>query len=110
MEKNIEADDKKVTVEFIRDIYSVNGDVLHRQGESEVFLPVLIQSCMNPDKFTLYPVRTECYKEEGKEYISVSSHTNSEKYNAENVELHFEPYEAFIEKKKCSPCNNCGRC
>lgn len=81
-----------------------------KRGESEKFLPILVQSCMEPEKITLYPVEIE-FKEENKEvYIYISSHGKRVKYRQRDIELSYEEYCPSIQRHGCIPCMNCGRC
>lgn len=84
--------------------------ITDERGESERFLPLLVQSCMEPEKVLLYPVKVEFREENEEEYVYISSHIKKEKYRRKDIEISFEEYRPSIRKRGCIPCVNCGRC
>ncbi len=100
---------EKIVVSFLQDTCSEQGE-RKKKGEQEVFLPLLVQSCMNPEKKTLYSVHIEETVEDGVEYICFSVYGRREKYRRKDVAVSHEEYYPEIGKRGCIPCRNCGRC
>lgn len=108
--KHLVTVEKSITVTYVRDVFSETGEIRGKRGEQEQFLPLLLQSCMEPERIFLYPAEVEWKEENGEEYVLVSSHTRNEKYKRKDVGISYREYAPSIKKRGCIPCVNCGRC
>lgn len=102
--------EESITVSFVRDVFSEADEIRRKRGEQEQFLPLLLQSCMEPERILLYPAEVEWREENGEEYVLLSSHTQRGKYKRKDVEISYGEYHPSIKKHGCIPCVNCGRC
>ena len=97
-----------VEVQFLTDIFTDSG--LKKKGESERFLPLFIQSCMEPGKIIQYPVEIKFFTENHEEYVSISSHVKNEVFKKKEITLMYGKCQPEKVTKGCIPCKNCGRC
>lgn len=83
-------------------------------GSEEVIEPILIESCMHPEKKTIMPVSVVAsYDNELKRYTVTV--TNIYKCIVLDVDKNIvaartEKYIPHVKKASCAECNNCGRC
>lgn len=99
-----------IIVSFVQNVLSETGELRKKEGEQEMFLPLLLQSCMHPERFMLYPAEAEWKEFDGEEYVYLTSHTKQEKYKRKDIRISYEEYRPQIKRKGCIPCLNCGRC
>ena len=74
----------------------------------KVYSPVLYQSCMHPEQVTIYPLKVE---QDGEKITFVTRYDKAE-YNLKEKEIKAEfcMWYPKLKKKRCNPCQNCGRC
>ena len=88
--------------------------ITRKDGSEEVIEPILIESCMNPEKKTIMPVSVVAsYDKEKKRYtITVTNIYKCILLDEDNdiVAARTEKYVPHIKKADCANCNNCGRC
>jgi hypothetical protein len=99
-----------IEVFFVEDVFFATGEIIGRQGESERFLPLFVQSCMEPGKQTVHPVETEEICENGIKYLVISDYGKKRKYPLDKIKLKISHYEQEKSTRGCIPCKNCGRC
>lgn len=72
----------------------------------QTYSPRIVQSCMDPDKITIYPLEIECT---GDKIIFKDHYGKGEWKTGEKLpEIH--DWHPKLKKLKCNPCRNCGRC
>lgn len=102
--------EEAVEITFLRDIFDKEGNAINKKGETIRFLPLLLQSCMNPGNFTLFPVELRIEHQNGEEMVFVRSRYREGCYRAEDIKITMREYHPGIDKAGCNPCRNCGRC
>lgn len=74
--------------------------------KNQILSPRICQSCMNPEKITIYPLEIEYIGEKMlfKDHYGVKEWKKGEPL----PEIH--EWYPHIKKAGCFPCRNCGRC
>ncbi len=72
----------------------------------KVYCPVLYQSCMHPEQVTIYPLKVE---QDG-EKIKFSTRYDTAEYDLKEIKVELCMWYPELKKKRCNPCQNCGRC
>ena len=74
----------------------------------QTYAPILHQSCMHPEQVTIYPLKVE---QDGEKITFVTRYDKAE-YNLKEKEIKAEfcMWYPKLKKKRCNPCQNCGRC
>ncbi len=108
--KELVITEEAVEITFLRDIFDQDGNAINKKGETIRFLPLLLQSCMHPENFTMHPVYLKFEKKNGKETVVIESRYETAVYDCDDIELNRKEYNPAIRKAGCNPCRNCGRC
>lgn len=108
--KRIVTNKEAVEITFLRDIFDRDGTTMNKKGETKRFLPLLLQSCMNPENFSLHPVEIRFENQNGEEMVLFSTRYEHGCYKADDIEIKLKAYDPAIKKAGCNPCRNCGRC
>ena len=72
----------------------------------QILSPRICQSCMNPEKITIYPLEIEYF---GKK-VFFKDHYSVKEWKKGDPLPEIHEWYPHIKKAKCNPCRNCGRC
>lgn len=85
-----------------------------QNGEKEVYEPVAIQSCMNPDAKQVAPIKVNFFRlhDNSELILEVTCPYKKRSINLDdkNFFVYTESYTPCIRVADCSDCTNCGRC
>ena len=84
------------------DHYYGSGSVIWKS----VLSPRICQSCMNPDKITIYPLEIEYIGEK----VLFTDHYSVKEWKKSDPLPEIHEWYPHIKKARCNPCRNCGRC
>lgn len=83
-------------------------------GEKEVYEPVVMQSCMNPNSKQVIPIIVTFSRVKDNSELILELTCPYKKRNVnlddKNYFVHTETYIPCIRRADCSECTNCGRC
>ena len=74
--------------------------------ENQILSPRIYQSCMNPEKITIYPLEIECIGEK----VFFKDHYGVKEWKKSDPLPEIHEWYPHIKKAGCFPCRNCGRC
>ena len=73
---------------------------------NQLLSPRICQSCMNPDKITIYPLEIEYIGEK----VLFTDHYSVKEWKKSDPLPEIHEWYPHIKKARCNPCRNCGRC
>ena len=74
--------------------------------EGQILSPSVYQSCMEPDKITVYPLEIECIGEK----MIFRDHYHTQEWSRSQPPVQIRSWYPHLKKGGCFPCTNCGRC
>ena len=101
-EKKLLQNGIKISENHIR-IITMDQEVLF---ENQILSPRICQSCMNPEKITIYPLEIECIGEK----VRFKDHYSAKEWKKSEPLPEIREWYPHIKKAGCIPCRNCGRC
>ena len=72
----------------------------------QILSPRICQSCMNPEKITIYPLEIEYFGEK----VFFKDHYSVKEWKKGDPLPEIHEWYPHIKKARCNPCRNCGRC
>ena len=73
---------------------------------NQILSPRICQSCMNPEKITIYPLEIEYFGEK----VFFTDHYSVKEWKKGDPLPEIHEWYPHIKKARCNPCRNCGRC
>ena len=73
---------------------------------AQILSPRICQSCMNPEKITIYPLEIEYFGEK----VFFTDHYSVKEWKKGDPLPEIHEWYPHIKKARCNPCRNCGRC
>ena len=73
---------------------------------NQLLSPRICQSCMNPEKITIYPLEIEYFGEK----VFFKNHYSVKEWKKGDPLPEIHEWYPHIKKAGCNPCRNCGRC
>lgn len=78
-----------------------------KTGKSDVYAPVLYQSCMRPEKITIYDLKIT---RESDCLWKIETHYETKIIDIIGKDMDVSEWKGEIHKPDCRKCENCGRC